>query len=60
MTILNKNYYKKVNNDGEIWIISIEEDGSRLHIPTTPGNRYYDEYLQWLSEGNATPPDYSE
>ena len=30
------------------------EDGAL--IPTVPGNRDYDEYLEWLAEGNTPTP----
>ncbi len=30
------------------------EDGAL--IPTVPGNRDYDEYLEWLAEGNTPEP----
>lgn len=53
MTTQNKNYSKKINSDGEVWIVSVDEDGFELLIPSTIGNRHYDEYLQWLNDGNT-------
>ena len=32
---------RRTNSDGRVW-----------WVPETPGNRHYDEYLEWLAEGN--------
>lgn len=29
-----------------------DESGNILWVPEAPGNRHYEEYLEWLSEGN--------
>ena len=45
-----------------MWAIKINEDGTALRrtdetggfswVPEAPGNRHYEEYLEWLAEGN--------
>ena len=32
------------------------EDGGTIHIPIAPGNRHYQEYLEWLAQGNEPEP----
>lgn len=33
-----------------------EEGDMVIHIPIAPGNRHYQEYLDWLSQGNTPEP----
>ena len=33
-------------------VIWYEENGNRISFGETPGNRHYEEYLEWLAEGN--------
>ena len=51
----NNTYFKYTNSQGELWIILVDENGLETHIPTVGGNRYYQEYLKWVAEGNETP-----
>ena len=37
-------------------IIKHNENGSVSHIPKDPANTSYQEYLQWLAEGNEPLP----
>ena len=34
-------------------VLNIEKG---LHIPFDPGNRHYQEYLEWVEEGNTPEP----
>jgi hypothetical protein len=36
--------------------IKKEEDGKVIHIPIAPNNRHYQEYLEWLAQGNEPEP----
>ena len=33
-------------------VTKIADNGDVSAIPATPGNRHYQEYLEWLAEGN--------
>lgn len=35
-------------------------DGIEYSVPISNGNRYYQEYLEWLAEGNTPEPADSE
>jgi len=35
---------------------TITRDSDGLIIPVAPGNRHYDEYLEWLAAGNTPSP----
>ena len=43
--------YKKIILP-EITIIYFEVDNVKTSFNETPGNRHYEEYLEWLAEGN--------
>ena len=44
----------KINGDFENKMIRrTEADGTVLWVPEAPGNRHYEEYLEWLAEGNT-------
>lgn len=32
------------------------EGDKTIHIPIAPGNRHYQEYLEWLAQGNEPEP----
>ena len=45
--------YKKFKNiDGVVTCILTERDGLVLSIPISQHNRHYQEYQEWLAEGN--------
>ena len=49
--------YKLHNNiDGELTSIVKDLLGRRLSIPINEDNRHYQEYLEWLAEGNTPQP----
>ena len=33
---------RRTNSDGRVW-----------WVPEAPGNRHYEEYLEWIAEGNT-------
>jgi hypothetical protein len=47
--------YKKSNDEnGNLCSILMKEDGQvTWSIPLEVGNRHYDEYLEWVAEGNT-------
>ena len=46
--------YKLFKNlDGEVNCILTQKDGILYTIPISQGNRYYQEYLAWVAEGNT-------
>lgn len=50
--------YKLLDNLGEEPInVQLLQDGQpKLNIPFFPGNRHYEQYLEWLAEGNTPLP----
>lgn len=47
--------YKLVNNkQGRLCSVTRLADG--LSIPINPENRHYEEYLEWVAEGNTPDP----
>ena len=44
--------YKKQESELNGVSIWFEENGIRVSFNEAPGNRHYQEYLEWLSEGN--------
>ena len=47
---MDKTYFKKTTDFGvTIWFI---ENGRKISFTETPGNRHYEEYLEWVAEGN--------
>jgi len=44
-------YEIQVTNEGTS-IRRTDADGTIWWVPEAPGNRHYEEYLVWLSEGN--------
>ena len=45
------NYATQTTEEGTI-IRRTEVDGTVWWVPEAPGNRHYEEYLAWVSEGN--------
>ena len=45
-----KEYKKLILSDTVI--IYFEENGIKVSFNEAPGNRHYEEYLEWLAEGN--------
>ena len=46
--------YKLINDEeGNLALIRYKTDSVLRFIPITEDNRYYQEYLEWLSEGNT-------
>jgi hypothetical protein len=43
--------YKIVNSEIDNYIVW-EDNGILYSIPIEPANRHYQEYLEWLAEGN--------
>ena len=51
--------YKLMNQLGVTTIMGYESEDRTLgqvSIPMVEGNRYYDEYLKWVAEGNTIEP----
>ena len=44
--------YKIKNWNGQV-TISRMENGAESFVPEAPGNRHYEEYLEWVAEGNT-------
>ena len=49
-----KNYQLITDKDGNVSCISVV--GTNYSIPLEPGNADYQEYLEWLAEGNTPLP----
>ena len=47
---MNKEYKTQIH-EHEV-VFWYEENGHRISFGETPGNRHYEEYLEWLAEGN--------
>jgi hypothetical protein len=47
----------KTNDEGIIFRRT-DENGGVSWVPEAPGNRHYEEYLEWVAEGNE--PDLIE
>ena len=53
--------YQLVNGlDGTVSCIKKTEGIDVYMIPLVEGNRHYDEYLEWVAEGNTPEPADSE
>lgn len=48
---MNREY--KIKSDEFGTVIWFEENGSRISFLEKPGNRHYEEYLEWVAEGNT-------
>lgn len=44
-------YATQTTDEGTV-IKRTEADGTVWWVPEAPGNRHYEEYLAWISEGN--------
>jgi len=47
---MEKQYTKHITEYGTT--ISYGQNGVRYSFPEKPGNRFYEEYLAWIAEGN--------
>ena len=47
---MNKEYKTQIGEYGAVFWY--EENGYRISFTETPGNRHYEEYLEWIAEGN--------
>ena len=56
MDFKNANLVKKQNVKGVLDAIVVEFDGYSYTIPITSGNTDYEEYLEWVAEGNTPEP----
>ena len=45
--------YKLIEN-------GVKDQETESYIPNTPGNRHWNEYQDWLAEGNTPDPEYTE
>ena len=43
------------NEDGEIYQ-NVLKKSDEISIPFDPANRHYQEYLEWVAEGNTPEP----
>jgi hypothetical protein len=41
------------SDTGQVSLRAIDFEGVEWWIPEMPGNRHYEEYLEWVSEGNT-------
>lgn len=48
--------YKLVKDYDLDEVVSIKDTEIGHSIPLAPGNRHYQEYLEWVSEGNTPDP----
>ena len=49
------------NSNGTQNIIMTDSDGRKFSVPPNPENRHYQEYLDWVAEGNTPEPsDFEE
>ena len=50
--------YKLVNDDyGNVSMIKLTDDNGKIKfIPFNEDNRHYQEYLEWVAEGNEPEP----
>ncbi len=48
--------YKLIKNTFTKEIISVKRLSDEAFVPFSPGNRDYQEYLEWVAEGNEPEP----
>ena len=49
--------YKLINDEeGNLALIRYKTDSVLRFIPIAEGNRHYQEYLEWVAEGNTPEP----
>ena len=53
MAIRYKKYADHPDLGATNTIQKIEEDGAKICIPMVEANRHYQEYLEWVAEGNT-------
>ena len=46
-------YKLSKNLDGKVTCVLTERDGLVICIPMSENNRHYQEYLEWVAEGNT-------
>jgi hypothetical protein len=48
--------YYIINNEEEITIVGIDQNGKVMFIPADTTNWRYREYIRWVEEGNQAEP----
>lgn len=41
------------NETGQVFLRGLDSQGVEWWVPEAPGNRHYEEYLEWVAEGNT-------
>ena len=50
---MNENIWATKITQEETQIRLTQPDGTVWWVPESPGNRHYEEYLEWIAEGNT-------
>ena len=49
-------YKIEIDSSGDEYIVKTDEYGKKYGIPIVHDNKDYQEYLEWLEEGNTPEP----